>query len=406
MKRVRVWRNGRVYEGFLVSKKNGMCVLKLNNGYNIGLKYDRIKTLGEIERPEADSWLVFGRDKPEITLITAGGTILSRVDYRTGGVYALEKPEELLLNVPELSEFVNVIDVIKPFEKMSEDMDWKDWEMLGKFCERALKKSRGIVVAHGTDTMGFTSAALSFFFESLSGPIVLTGAQRSTDRGSSDGFMNLICSSIAATTDISEVTVCMHENISDSACLLHRGTKVRKMHSSRRDAFKSVNQKPIARIYPDGKVEILSDYARPGKTVADFRYDERVALIKIYPGSEPGVIDFLLEKGYRGFVLEATGLGHVPVNARKSWIPTLKKVCPDVPVVITTQTLYGRVHPHVYSNLRVLFETGTIPGGDMLPETAYVKLGIVLGRTRNIEKVKNLMTTNMRGELTERSVIE
>ena len=119
----------------------------------------------------------------------------------------------------------------------------------------------GVVVAHGTDTMHYTSAALNFMLDTPV-PVVVTGAQRSSDRPSSDAFMNLISSVVAAKSDIAEVTLCMHAEEDDSYCLLHRGTKVRKMHTTRRDTFRSINALPIAKI-EKGKLKLVdknSDY--------------------------------------------------------------------------------------------------------------------------------------------------
>jgi len=257
----------------------------------------------------------------------------------------------------------------------------------------------------------YTSAVLSFMLKNLSKPVVIVGSQRSSDRGSSDTFMNLICSAYASISDIAEVGVCMHATTNDDYCYFTRGTKVRKMHSTRRDAFRSINEMPIAKIWSNGKIEILNNnYKRRSdeKVVADVKFEPKVALLKSYPGSEPDILEFLVKKGYKGFVIEGTGMGHVPTNADKSWIPVIKKLIKDgIPVVIAPQTIYGRINTDVYSNLRILYhEAKAIPSEDMLPEVAYLKLGYVLGHTKDLEKVRELMLTNMVGEITKRSEIE
>ena len=395
---VEVRRSGKRYRGTFVTEDGGIVVLKLPSGYNIGVKPDGVKVISK-RVPEKRSEVRRGSGPP-IGLVAAGGTILSRVDYRTGGVYALETPEEIVENVPELRDFS--LRFFKPFEKMSEDMDWEDWKELALSVESALRDSEGVVVFHGTDTMGYSSAALSFMFTSLSKPVVFVGSQRSSDRPSSDAFLNILCAVRAALHDMAEVCVCMHGSLSDDFCFLHRGTRVRKMHSSRRDAFVSVNSGPLAKIWADGRLEELSDIRRRGgRTVLDTRFDDRVSLIKVHPGSDPSILELLDSSG---FVLEGTGLGHLPVSARKSWIPVVKRVAEEKPVVITTQTIFGRVHTAVYSNLRVLYRTGVIPGFDMFPETAFVKLGCVLGRTKDPEKVREMMTKNLAGEISRRSV--
>jgi len=294
---------------------------------------------------------------------------------------------------------------------MSEDLNYKDWQVLAELVAKELNKNKGVIITHGTDTLHYTSAALSFMLKNLSKPVVLTGSQRSSDRGSSDAFMNLICSAYAAVSNIAEVGVCMHGSTDDQYCHFIRGTKVRKLHATRRDAFRSINEMPLAKIWPDGKTDILNKNhktRKDEKVVADVKFEPRVALLKAYPGSEPEILEILAKKGYKGFVIEGTGMGHVPTEAEKSWIPVIKKLIKDgIPVVIAPQTLYGRINTDVYTNLRVLYhDAGAIPAEDMLPEVAYVKLGWVLGHTKDLEKVRELMLTNIVGEITARSEIE
>jgi glutamyl-tRNA(Gln) amidotransferase subunit D len=326
-------------------------------------------------------------------------------------VHALEDPKEFLHNIPELVNIVNIKHIKKPITKMSEDMDYIDWQEIARQVARDLNSGmQGAIITHGTDTLHFTSAALSFMLRNLHKPVVLVGAQRSSDRGSSDAGMNLICSSIASVGEIAEVGICMHGESADTFCLFNRGTKVRKMDTSRRDAFRPINELPLARVHPTGKIEILNKNHKKRnnklKVQVDAKFEPKVALLKAYPGSDPSIIDYLVTKGYKGFVIETTGLGHVPTFARKSWIDTIKKHVKDgIPFVTSTQTLYGRINPNVYTNLRILYhEAGAIPGEDMLPETAYVKLGWVLGHTKSLEKVREMMLTNYAGEITTRSL--
>ncbi len=398
-------------EGALLPKSAGdpnVIVLKLDSGYNIGVAFDeKIKLVKKHAKKAAAKKLLYDKTKPSISIIATGGTIASRVDYHTGGVSALTSPEELLINIPELIGIVNVSGILSPFTKMSEDMDSADWRVLAETVAKELNKdNRGVVVTHGTDTLHFTAAALSFMLGNIAKPVVLAGAQRSTDRGSSDAAMNLICSAHAALSGIAEVGICMHGTMNDDYCLFSRGTKVRKMHSSCRDAFRPINEMPLAKIWPSGSIEITNEnYRKRGeeKAVVDTKFNENVSLLKVYPGSEPSVMEYLVKKGCMGFVLEATALGHVPVSAKKSWIEPIRSVIErNIPVVITTQSLYGRVDPFVYSNLRILASTGAIFAEDMLPETAYVKLGWVLGHTKKMEEAKKMMLTNMAGEISER----
>jgi glutamyl-tRNA(Gln) amidotransferase subunit D len=306
--------------------------------------------------------------------------------------------------------------MLRPFTVASEDMNYTHWQKLAELVAKELNKgARGVMVTHGTDTLHFTSAALSFMLKNLTKPVALVGAQRSPDRGSFDGAMNLICGSyFTGYSGIGEVSVVMHGTTNDDFCLAHRGTKVRKMHTSRRDAFRSINDLPLAKIWPNGKIEITNqNYKRfeNKKVVADTKFEPKVALVKSYPGSDPEILDWYVSRGFKGIVIEGTGLGHVPTgesgvkvgefDQKSSWIPHIKRAVKNgIVVIITSQALYGRVHPFVYRNLRLVYEAGGIYGEDMLPEVAYIKLGHVLGHTKDAEKAKQMMLTNVCGEIT------
>ncbi|NIO44920.1 MAG: Glu-tRNA(Gln) amidotransferase subunit GatD [Candidatus Aenigmarchaeota archaeon] len=428
--RISITKGKKKYEGLLMPRTetgdSNCIVLKLDNGYNIGVRSEGKIKIEKSKKPEPKEIkeelefelgkekfkkIKFDPKKPKVSLIMTGGTIISKVDYKTGGVRALEKPEELLTNIPELRDIANMKDILSPFKKMSEDLNYKDWQILAKLTAKELNKNQGVIITQGTDTLHFTSAVLSFMLKNLYKPVVFTASQRSSDRGSTDAFMNLICSAHTAVSDIGEVGVCMHATTDDHYCFLIRGTKVRKMHSTRRDAFRSINEIPLAKIWPNGKIDILNENykkRKDEKVVADIKFEPKVALLKAYPGSEPEILEFLVKKGYKGFVIEGTGMGHVPTRAEKTWIPTIKKLIKDgIPVVIAPQTIYGRINTNVYSYLRVLFhEAKAIPAEDMLPETAYLKLGWVLGHTKNLEKVREMMLTNIAGEITKRTELD
>jgi glutamyl-tRNA(Gln) amidotransferase subunit D len=430
--RILVTKGGKSYEGLLMPRIElgdlDCIVLKLDSGYNMGIMFEsgtiveksrskepeQVKEEEEYELGKTKAkflHLKFDPGKPPISLIATGGTIASRVDYKTGAVRMQMSPQEFLYNVPELAEIVNLRHIGNPFTKASEDMDHLDWIEIAREAVRHLNsEDHGVIITHGTDTLHFTSAALSFFLRNLTKPVVLVGAQRSSDRGSSDAGMNLICSARVAVSDMAEVGICMHGEASDSYCYFLRGTKVRKMHTSRRDAFRPINDLPLAKVWPDGKLDKINPEHRKashGKVELDIKFDPHVAILKAYPGSDPEVIDYHVKEGVKGFVIEGTGLGHVPTFARKSWIKTIQKHSEQIPFVIAPQTLYGRVNQDVYTNLRILFhEANAISGEDMLPETAYVKLGWVLGHTKSMEKIREMIPTNYAGEITSRSLPE
>ncbi|MBU2616328.1 MAG: Glu-tRNA(Gln) amidotransferase subunit GatD [Nanoarchaeota archaeon] len=404
----------RDYEGILLESPNterGIVLLKLDSGYNIGFikkNVSEIKILKKSEGVKKEIDIKRNKEKPNIAMIITGGTIAARLNPKKGGVDWLTSPEDLFKFYPELFELVNVVKVEVPFMKASEDMDFKDWQKLARVSKKLLNDSniKGLIITHGTDFLHYTSAALSFFLKDLNKPVVLTYSQRSIDRASSDANLNLQCSALAAISDIAEVMIVGHATINDDYCYAMPGTKVRKMHTSRRDAFKIVNGKPIAKIYSD-RIDILSNHnIRDNKkrVSCDSDFFEDVALVKIYPGQDSDILDYYLKKKYKGIVLEMSGLGHAPTRrARKGWTRKLKEIQEKGMIVCAVaQTINGRLDPLVYSNGRELLETGIIYLEDMLAETAFVKLGWVLAKTTKREEVKKLMLTNISHELNNR----
>lgn len=404
------------HEGILLESpvdEKGILLLKLDSGYNIGFNRKDILDLVLLEKSKPGQKPEKIRPnpvKPNIAMIITGGTIASRLDPKTGGADPLETPENLFKFYPTLFEKVNVVKVDVPFMKASEDMDFRDWQKIAKSAFDFMNDEsiKGIIITHGTDTLHYTSAALSFFLREINKPVVLTYAQRSIDRASSDANLNLQCSALVAISDIAEVMIVGHGSSNDDFCYAMPGAKVRKLHSSKRDAFKAVNSTPFAKIYPD-RIEKLSGYnIRKGrKPKLDKAFEEKVALVKIYPGQEPEILDYYLKNKYKGIVLEVFGLGHVPSGkARSNWLSKLKEVQEKGLIVCATaQTIFGRLDPLVYSNGRELFKTGIIFLEDMLSETAFVKLGWVLGHkewAENKEIVMEKMLHNFSGELNSR----
>ena len=404
-----------IYEGILLEvpeNEKSAILLKLDSGYNIGLNRKdilKIKFLRKIKHEEKNLEIKKSHEKPNIAMIITGGTIASRYDARTGGVHPITKPEEFLKYYPELFEIVNVAKIEMPFMKSSEDMDFRDWQKIAKVAEKLLNDAniKGVIITHGTDFLHYTSAALSFFLRNLNKPVVLTYSQRSSDRASSDANLNLRCSALAAISDIAEVMIVGHANTDDDFCHAMPGTKTRKMHASRRDAFKVINSKPFAKIFPD-KIEIISEHntRQKGKTKLDLKFEPKTALIKIYPRQNPDILDFYSKKKYRGLILEASGLGHVPSSGKNSWIKKMKEIQKKgIAVCITSQTIFGRVDSWVYSNARKIQETGAIFLEDMLSETALVKLSWILGHkewSKTKEEIKEKMLHNFSKELNER----
>lgn len=382
-----------------------VVVLKLKSGYNIGIRLSdgaKLEVLSKgSKKKRAIKPPVASQGLKRVAVLGTGGTIASYVDYRTGAVHPALSAEDLVSAVPEMAEVCQV-DAKVIFSIFSENMRVEHWQRLAEEVAQRLNGGDvGVIVPHGTDTMGYTSAALSFMLEDLSAPVVLVGAQRSSDRPSSDAYSNLVSAArFCVQADAAEVFVLMHESMSDSASAIHRGTRVRKMHTSRRDAFQSVNEGPVGRIDLDGKLEMLAEYRRrsAGKVRVRQRMEESVCLVHFYPGMSPAALDSFLG-AHKGAVIAGTGLGHVS----KELVEVVRgHVRKGTPVVMTSQCLHGRVNLNVYDTGRDLLSAGAIPGEDMLPETALVKLMWALGNAEDMEGVRGIMLTNLRGEMAER----
>lgn len=409
---IKVEKNGTSYFGILLDRAEDPdekhIVIKLNSGYNVGIDVNNAKAelVESGDKPKielAPLNIENDAEKPDISIVSTGGTVASVIDYKTGAVHPAFTADDLIRANPELLEHAN-INGKAIFNILSENMKPEYWVKTARSVADEINNGAdGVVIAHGTDTMHYTSAALSFMLKTPV-PVVVTGAQRSSDRPSSDAFMNLISSVVAAKSDIAEVSLCMHAEEDDSYCYLHRGTKVRKMHTTRRDTFRSINALPLAKIQKSKLKLVDKDVVYNKRSneslIIEDEIEEKVAFIKSYPGIQAELIDYHIDKGYRGMVLEGTGLGHCP----EGLIPSLERAADEsIPVLMTSQCLYGLVNMNVYSTGRRILSAGVISGLDMLPETAFVKLVWALGQTDNIKEVEKIIHTNVAGELGEKS---
>ncbi len=410
---VLVHDTGREYRGILMPHHEfsdpEVVVVKMKSGYNVGIRTGpdtAIEVISKVQPKERKPQRLHPcKDKRTVSVLGTGGTIASYVDYRTGAVHPALSADDLVAAVPEIADICNVRSEVI-FSIFSENMTVEHWQTLaGAVADRLNGGVDGCIVPHGTDTMGYTSAALSFMLEDLRKPVMLVGAQRSSDRPSTDAHTNLVSAArFIAEGDSAGVYVLMHETSSDTAGAVHLGTKVRKMHTSRRDAFQSVNCRPVARIGFEGPIEYLADHQRraEGKVTLRESMDEKVALLQYYPGMSPSAFESVLGS-HHGIVFAGSGLGHV---SKDMVVAIGKAIKAGTQVVMTSQCLYGRVNLNVYDTGRDLITAGVIPAEDMLPETAYVKLMWVLGQTSDDLEVRRLMRTNLRGEITERREID
>ena len=412
--KVKVIKDDITYTGILLDRPedadDGYLVIKLSSGYNIGVAIEdaAAELIEKGEKPKigfGESEIEYDPSKQDISIISTGGTVSSVIDYRTGAVHPAFTASDLVKANPELLDYANY-NVKALYNILSENMKPEYWVKAAEEIANDISNgSDGIVIAHGTDTMHYTSAALSFMLKTPV-PIIITGAQRSSDRPSSDANINLIDSVIAAKSDIAEVCVCMHGSLNDEFTYLHKGTKVRKMHTSRRDTFRSINAQPIAKI-ENKKINILCDsnYRKRGEIDLEVNtnIEEKVGFIKSFPGISEEYIEYHIDKGYKGLVIEGTGLGHVPNNLIDSFKRAHEE---NIPIIMTSQCLYGRVNMNVYSTGREIIDAGAISCFDMIPETAYVKLCWALGQSDELSKVNEIMQTDIAGEFSKKSSIK
>ena len=398
--RVKVVKGKKEFCGALMPSVTDFVVLKLDSGYNVGFAPEGITmTLVEKVAPLAEKRLPrpVRPELPRLSIISTGGTIASKIDYRTGAVTSQFDADDIIDAIPSLAEIANIEGTLL-FNILSENMRPESWSELAQCIYNEVRAGAdGVLVTHGTDTLGYSAAALSFMLQ-VPVPVVLVGSQRSADRPSSDNVVNVVCAAVVATSDLAGVFAVMHEDASDDTCLVHQGTRAKKMHTSRRDAFRSVNASPIARVsYQERWVQFLSDHTGRGGCELSVRshIEPKCALVKFFPGAIPTIVDFYVAQGYKGLVIEGTGLGHVASD----WVPHVKKAADVMPVVMTSQCVYGRVCDRVYDTGRDLLSAGAIEGDDMLSETALVKLMWVLGQTSDRFEIARLLKTDVAGEI-------
>ncbi len=402
------------YEGVLMPKYESSddkhIVIKLKNGYNIGISIDKITEIKVLEHSKEIKTehkdIPYVSNKVRLSMISTGGTIASKIDYRTGGVKPVLTARELYEIVPELAEIATIEPEIL-FNEYSENLTFVHWRKLAEKVYEKRKGYTGIIITHGTDTMHYTSSALSFA-TNLNIPIVLVGSQRSSDRPSSDAVTNLIGATVfASRTEFTGVFVAMHDDLNDDLIAIHLGTRVRKSHTSRRDAFRSIGIKPIAYIKDQEIIYNHNDItlAKRGDkddSIRPYFYD-KVSLIKYHPNLDGNIIRHLIDTGYKGIVFEGTGLGHI----NKNLFPVIEYARgKEVIICMTSQCIEGRVRMTVYETGRDLLSLGVIPLDDTLPETALAKLAWVLANTDSYDYAKEMMLKNIANEITPRTLIE
>ncbi len=404
-----VEKDGKKYIGMLMPhhefSASDVIVLKMKSGYNVGIRIDDGTNIEVIDKPivreRNDVEVEDKKGLPTLTLIGTGGTIASYVDYRTGAVHPALSTSDMVNAVPEIREIANVHAKVL-FSIFSENMDIDCWQKLAQaVAEEINNGADGIIIPHGTDTLGYTAAALSFMLPDVPKPVIVVGAQRSSDRPSSDASTNLMaCARFCTQGKKSGVYVIMHDTSGDDSFAVHLGSRVRKMHTSRRDAFRSINVPPAAHIDRDGKITFNLELPAVSKNKAVLKdaMDKNVVLLQFYPGMDPELFKEIFEKS-KGIVIEGSGLGHI--NAKM--IPLIESsVKKGTTVIMTSQCLNGRTNLNVYNVGRDLINAGVIPVYDMLPETAFVKLSWAIANCKDNDEIKKVMITPLVNEMSDR----
>lgn len=398
---VRCTLKGCTCEGTYIATREGMATVKLTSGYNIGVPQDALTKTGSSEMAEPQVTEIRQKsDLPLISIVSTGGTIASKIDYRTGAVTSQFRASDILNAIPGLATIAQ-FRAVQLCNILSENMTPAIWQQLARAIHDEIKAgAQGIIVTHGTDTMAYSAAAVSFMLKTPV-PVVFVGSQRSADRPSSDNVMNGMCAAGAALSNLGEVVVVMHGSTSDDFCAIHRGTRVRKMHTSRRDAFQTIGTETLGTVsYPTLEVTLNSGAVRRGATelVLKDKLEEKCGIVWYYPGMSPDTLSAW--NGYKGIILAGTGLGHSGTD----FIARIKEMhAAGTVFVMTSQCLNGRVCDRVYDTGRDLLGAGVIEGEDMLPEVALVKLMWVLGNSKNPDEARELMKQDLAGEMTRRS---
>ncbi len=413
---VQIVTKKEIVQGVLMPSSEKDCILiKLDTGYNMGFLKKDVQKIIVIENGKQSTVqkgkkeVVYNKNLPTIAILHTGGTIASKVDYRTGGVVASFTPEDLLGLFPELGQIANIKSELVA-KMWSDDLRFKHFALIAKKIDEQVKNGvQGIIIGIGTDNLAVAAAALAFIVEKTPIPIIFVGSQRSSDRGSADAGMNLICAAqFIVKSDFAGVAICMHGSENDDECVILPATKTYKLHSSRRDAFKVVNSDEIARVsYQKKEITFVQkEYVCRGSEglVVKPKMEEKVGLLKIHVNMFPEQFTFFQK--YKGLIIEGTGLGHTPGQVpnpdcaiHKKMYPAIRKLVDSgCVVVMTTQCLYGGVNMNVYDKGRDLLELGVVSGEDMLANTALVKLAWLLGNYK-VAEVRELVSKNLRGEI-------
>ncbi len=388
---------GFFLNGILINEEESYLIIKLASGYNANFHKNSIKILEKnIIKDEIKELILPKNNKnlPKISILHTGGTIASKVDYRTGAVSSKFEVNDLLNLFPELNQKAN-ISAKMIANIFSEDMRFEEYNILMRAIAKEIEDgSEGIIIGHGTDTMHYSAAALQYGMKNLSIPVILVGAQRSSDRASSDAFLNLnaacdfLISQINSEKKFLRVGICMHENLSDNSFLILDSINSKKLHSTRRDAFKQINYLPFARI-ENSNCQIIRNELLSFKKEEKFDFFEydtklKIGFFKVHPNMFSWEFDIL--KNYDAIILEGTGIGNIPQNESnfekdENILKSFAKLSKEIKVFSSVQTIYGEVSLDIYSRGRDMQMAGIIGNRhNLISETLLLRVAFCLSR--------------------------
>lgn len=414
-----ITKDSRTFEGLVLpDTTHQKVVLKLSSGYNIGILNKNIKETKPLKKTTSKKnklpKLKTNKKLPTISILHTGGTIASKVDYETGAVLSQFTPEDIVSMFPEIKDLAN-IDSKLVRNMWSSNMNFNHFNLLAKAIEKEVKKGvDGIIVTLGTDSLTYASAALSFILEGISIPVIFTASQRSSDRGSSDAFLNLYCAvKFAKEANFAGVAICMHGSSNDDYCNVLPACKTKKLHSSRRNTFQPVNTSPIAKVTTEN-IEFFPETHHKKRNSSKLKLKLlnpklKLGILRFHPHFQSSMLEPI--KKFDGLILEGTGLGNGPVECvdeftkeNEKTIKAIKSLTKNIPVTMTTQCTFGRINMNVYSYGRKILNSGVWGNHtDMLPETAFIKLAWLLSN-HNKNEIKELYHENLRGEISERTL--
>ena len=331
--------------------------------------------------------------KPKICILFAGGTIGMIRNKETGALQPANNADEITALIPEIKKYLE-IDFKFLFNIDSSNMGPAYWTKIAEAIKRYYSKYDGFVVIQGTDTMAYTASALSFSFQDLDKPIILTGSLIPLGEIGADARNNLIYACLTAAEDFAEVAIVFANRII-------RGVRAKKHHESFVDVFHSPNYPYLGEL---GRPTVIGKWCKKRakrKLKFQSKFEPKVALLKMFPGFDPEILEKSMERGVKGIIIEGFGPGNVPF-LENSIIPKIEKARKKkIPVVIANQLEKGITNLDSYEAGRYAKDAGAISSADMTTEATLTKLMWVLAQTKDLKKIKKIMESNLTGELRE-----